>query len=480
MKTMHWPPHLRANFLARRARMRTTIASMPMKVAAKPEPGIEMKGELNPVAIAFASIVLPVPGAPNSSSPRSRLPPARSNCSPDCQMSTTRRTSSFASAWPRTWSSFTPHSASPGSNDCICDRFIISSGPNMIAKFAKKRKKTKTACIHSCGELRTPPIPASIVPIAPHQVPPTKIHVIVVAITIRIAILNQKRQNQARRRPTMSSSRASTLSTPKRLGHGIRRRNSRSVKPRNTITTVSDASSATHQLQSFCWVNQTNRAGAVMIATIVATRVSRRHERASSCDASPWDITESGSAIAIGRVYVGGMRLHVDRPLRGGEAGSVGAMTTATFHTSEGPIEIELFPEDAPKTVANFTKLAGDGFYDGLAFHRVIPDFMIQGGCPLGTGTGGPGYQFEDEFNDHKVVKGALAMANAGPNTNGSQFFIVTAGATPWLDGKHTVFGQVVTGQDVADRISMVASDGRDKPTTPVTLDRVEISESVN
>ena len=155
-------------------------------------------------------------------------------------------------------------------------------------------------------------------------------------------------------------------------------------------------------------------------------------------------------------------------------------MTTATFHTSEGPIEIELFPEDAPKTVANFTKLAGDGFYDGLAFHRVIPDFMIQGGCPLGTGTGGPGYQFEDEFNDHKVVKGALAMANAGPNTNGSQFFIVTAGATPWLDGKHTVFGQVVTGQDVADRISMVASDGRDKPTTPVKLDRVEVSESVN
>ncbi len=151
-------------------------------------------------------------------------------------------------------------------------------------------------------------------------------------------------------------------------------------------------------------------------------------------------------------------------------------MTHATFHTSEGPIEIELYPEAAPKTVESFAKLAADGFYDGLIFHRVIPDFMIQGGCPHGTGTGGPGYQFEDEFNDHKVVKGALAMANSGPNTNGSQFFIVTAEATPWLDGKHTVFGQVVSGQDVADRISLVDRDGRDKPTTPVTLDRVEIT----
>ena len=151
-------------------------------------------------------------------------------------------------------------------------------------------------------------------------------------------------------------------------------------------------------------------------------------------------------------------------------------MTQATLHTSEGSIEIELFPEDAPKTVANFTKLAGEGFYDGLVFHRVIPDFMIQGGCPEGIGTGGPGYKFEDEFNDHKVVKGALAMANSGPNTNGSQFFIVTAEATPWLDGKHTVFGQVTSGQDVADRISHVDRDGRDRPTTPVTLDSVEIS----
>ncbi len=151
-------------------------------------------------------------------------------------------------------------------------------------------------------------------------------------------------------------------------------------------------------------------------------------------------------------------------------------MTNATLHTSEGAIEIELFPDDAPKTVENFTRLAGEGFYDGLVFHRVIPDFMIQGGCPLGTGTGGPGYQFEDEFNDHPVVRGALAMANAGPNTNGSQFFIVTAEATPWLDGKHTVFGQVVGGQDVVDRIQHVDRDGRDRPTTPVTIDRVEIA----
>ncbi len=113
------------------------------------------------------------------------------------------------------------------------------------------------------------------------------------------------------------------------------------------------------------------------------------------------------------------------------------------MQTTEGPIVFELFDEDAPKTVENFRKLAGEGFYDGLTFHRVIKDFMIQGGCPQGTGTGGPGYTFEDEINPHKIVRGALAMANAGPNTNGSQFFIVTADACPWLDGKHTVFGQV-------------------------------------
>jgi cyclophilin family peptidyl-prolyl cis-trans isomerase len=150
-------------------------------------------------------------------------------------------------------------------------------------------------------------------------------------------------------------------------------------------------------------------------------------------------------------------------------------VSSAVLHTSEGDVEVELFPDDAPKTVENFTKLAADGFYDGLIFHRVIPDFMVQGGCPLGTGTGGPGYQFEDEVNEHKVERGALAMANAGPNTNGSQFFIVTAEATPWLDGKHTVFGKVTSGQDVVDRISTAPRDASDRPREPITIDSIEL-----
>jgi cyclophilin family peptidyl-prolyl cis-trans isomerase len=151
-------------------------------------------------------------------------------------------------------------------------------------------------------------------------------------------------------------------------------------------------------------------------------------------------------------------------------------VSQATLHTSEGDVELELFPEGAPKTVENFTKLASEGFYDGLIFHRVIPDFMIQGGCPLGTGTGGPGYSFEDEINEHKVERGALAMANAGPNTNGSQFFIVTTEAAPWLDGKHTVFGKVVSGQEVVDRISMADRDSSDRPRDPITIESVELS----
>jgi cyclophilin family peptidyl-prolyl cis-trans isomerase len=153
-------------------------------------------------------------------------------------------------------------------------------------------------------------------------------------------------------------------------------------------------------------------------------------------------------------------------------------VSSATLHTSEGSIELELYPDDAPKTVENFRKLSRDGFYDGVIFHRVIPDFMIQGGDPTGTGTGGPGYEFEDEFNDHRVERGALAMANAGPNTNGSQFFIVTAEATPWLDGKHTVFGRVTSGMDVVDRISQAERDANDRPRTPVTIERVELAES--
>jgi cyclophilin family peptidyl-prolyl cis-trans isomerase len=151
-------------------------------------------------------------------------------------------------------------------------------------------------------------------------------------------------------------------------------------------------------------------------------------------------------------------------------------MSTATMHTSAGPIQLELFDEDAPKTVENFRKLSTDGFYDGLIFHRVIPDFMIQGGCPQGTGTGGPGYTFEDEFNDHKIERGALAMANAGPNTNGSQFFIVTTEAAPWLDGTHTVCGQDTDGMDVVDAISALDTDARDRPSADVVIERVDVA----
>jgi cyclophilin family peptidyl-prolyl cis-trans isomerase len=152
-------------------------------------------------------------------------------------------------------------------------------------------------------------------------------------------------------------------------------------------------------------------------------------------------------------------------------------VSEATLHTNAGPIKVQFFDDDAPKTVENFRKLADDGFYDGLIFHRVIKDFMIQGGCPEGTGTGGPGYTFEDEFNDHKVARGALAMANAGPNTNGSQFFIVTTDAAPWLDGKHTVFGEVTEGMDAVDAIEGTETGTGDKPSTPQVIERVELSD---
>jgi cyclophilin family peptidyl-prolyl cis-trans isomerase len=151
-------------------------------------------------------------------------------------------------------------------------------------------------------------------------------------------------------------------------------------------------------------------------------------------------------------------------------------MSKATMQTNQGAIELELFDEDAPKTVENFKKLANDGFYNGVIFHRVIPDFMIQGGDPTGTGTGGPGYTFEDEFNDRKAVRGALAMANAGPNTNGSQFFIITAEATPWLDGKHTVFGQVTSGMEVVDTIEQTETGPGDKPRAEMRIESVSIA----
>lgn len=146
--------------------------------------------------------------------------------------------------------------------------------------------------------------------------------------------------------------------------------------------------------------------------------------------------------------------------------------------TSHGEIVFEMFDGDAPKTVENMRRLAGEGFYDGLTFHRIIKEFMIQGGCPLGTGTGGPGYTFEDEINDHKVVRGTLAMANAGPDTNGSQFFIVTAEACPWLDGKHTVFGRVTSGMDAVDALDALSTDGRDRPQEPATIEKLEFAEA--
>ena len=152
-------------------------------------------------------------------------------------------------------------------------------------------------------------------------------------------------------------------------------------------------------------------------------------------------------------------------------------MSQAVLHTSHGDVTLELFDADAPKTVENFKKLASEGFYEGLTFHRIIKDFMVQGGCPEDTGTGGPGYQFEDEFNDHKVVRGALAMANSGPNTNGSQFFIVTAEACPWLDGAHTVFGRITGGMDVVDAIERTPTDPGDRPLDEVRIESISVSE---
>jgi cyclophilin family peptidyl-prolyl cis-trans isomerase len=153
------------------------------------------------------------------------------------------------------------------------------------------------------------------------------------------------------------------------------------------------------------------------------------------------------------------------------------ARYTATIETSAGDIRLELWPDKAPQTVGNFVGLARQGFYDDTIFHRVIADFMIQGGCPQGTGTGGPGYQFRDEINDEKLVRGVLAMANAGPNTNGSQFFIVTAPATPWLDGAHTGFGRVVEGEDVLEALGTTATGPGDRPRETQRVSTIRIEE---
>ena len=156
-------------------------------------------------------------------------------------------------------------------------------------------------------------------------------------------------------------------------------------------------------------------------------------------------------------------------------------MSKATLNTTAGPITIEFFDDDAPKTVENFRKLAADGFYDNLTVHRVIKDFMIQGGCPLGTGTGGPGYTFKDEPHPELTFDKPylLAMANAGPGTNGSQFFI-TVGATTWLNFKHTIFGEVAdqASRDVVDAIAATPTGAGDRPIDPVVIESVEIKEA--
>ena len=164
------------------------------------------------------------------------------------------------------------------------------------------------------------------------------------------------------------------------------------------------------------------------------------------------------------------------------ETNLVSQYSQAVLKTNLGNITVKFYGSESPKTVENFLKLAQTGFYDGVRFHRVMKDFMIQGGDPnskdddwSNDGIGGPGYKFEDEFNNHKLVAGSLAMANAGPNTNGSQFFIVTAKETPWLDGKHTNFGYVVDGMDVVKKIEALPTNQNDHPTTDATIESIEL-----
>ncbi len=216
--------------------------------------------------------------------------------------------------------------------------------------------------------------------------------------------------------------------------------------------------------------NLADRAAADRQPAEVETVQARRLGAGGSLAAAP--ATEAGGALAAQR---GALR--AGRPVGGRSAARVAARCPARSSTQRRADHRRFFDDDAPKTVENFRKLAGDGFYDGLTFHRVIPDFMVQGGCPEGTGTGGPGYTFEDEFNDHKVIRGALAMANSGPNTNGSQFFIVTTQAADWLDGKHTVFGEVTEGMENVDAIEKTDTGTGDRPVEPQVIERVELSD---
>jgi len=166
------------------------------------------------------------------------------------------------------------------------------------------------------------------------------------------------------------------------------------------------------------------------------------------------------------------------------EVKPINQKVTVTIKTNLGDIDIELDGTKAPVTVGNFVYLAKNSFYNGITFHRVIPDFMIQTGDPLSKdplkramhGTGDPGYKFDDEINDRKIARGSVAMANSGPNTNGSQFFIVTTEVTPWLDGKHTNFGTVVKGMEVVDAISKVERDENDNPVTSVTINEIVVN----
>jgi len=212
-----------------------------------------------------------------------------------------------------------------------------------------------------------------------------------------------------------------------------------------------------------------------------------RQKNSGKLKFSPFWVVLIGAVVLVGILAVLNYQ-KTDKALEGALLNNENKMTDeqslnqVVLHTSVGDITIELFKDKAPATVKNFRDLIGKNFYDGVKFHRVIHDFMVQTGDPLSKeddtsvyGQGGPGYTFPDEINDIKIVRGIVAMANAGPDTNGSQFFIVTAVATPWLDGKHTAFGRVVSGMEVVDRIEDSKVDGNDLPRTPIVVESVDL-----